>query len=77
MQSFGHKTVISPQSKLQIQSKNFFYKSCYILLTNVIMRHNYAVIWSQNSQFITIETTHPIKNLFLTNFFTFDIRIFC
>ena len=30
MQSFGHETVISSQSKLHIQSKNFFYKSCYI-----------------------------------------------
>ena len=50
MQSFGHKTVISSQSKLHIQSKNFFNKSCYIWYSDkhwVIIKHNYVVIWSQ------------------------------
>ena len=29
-QSFGHKAVILSLSKLEIKSKNFFYKSCYL-----------------------------------------------
>ena len=50
MQSIGHNTVIMSQSKLHIQSKNFFCKICHILYLNneyVIKRQNYTVIWSQ------------------------------
>ena len=72
MQSFGHKTVILSQSKLHIQSKNLF-NIIYFMETTIgqvnskrfclLKRKKYAVIWSQNSHFVTIYTTHSIKKL--------------
>ena len=67
MQSFGHQIVISSQAKLHIQSKTYLTK--VVTFDILIIRHNYAVIWSQNISFslyhlFTIQTTIQPKNFF-------------
>ena len=54
--SFGHKTVILSLSKLNIESKHFFYKTCsvcYAIWDYQVKSESEAVISSQSNHFVT------------------------
>ena len=50
------KAVILSLSKLNVESKNFFYKTCsvwYVTLECGIKSESLAVLWSSSSHFVT------------------------
>ncbi len=73
MQLFGHKTVISSQSKLNIQSKIFFYKFFYILYLNNKKKKLCSHLVTKQSFRHNLNYTSNQKTS-LTKVITFDIE---
>ena len=67
MQSFGHKTVISSQSKLHIQSKNFFNNTVtfHIRINNMSKKDNMMQSFGHKSVISSQSKLHiQSKNFF-------------